>query len=319
MAVCANCQKGVKSSNEHWVCNDQPSSPAEDGWSCEKVNLKTRTAKTDDSLGDRCKQYEMAEAGRCAMRGLPLLARLDGRAFKTYTRGLRRPFDEALSECMRETTKFLVDQTNAAIGYTQSDEITLVWHVQVDTFEDSRRVPDFPFKGRFQKMTSILAGMTSAKFNKLAAILLPKKAHLTPHFDCRTWQVPSIFDVIDVLIWREADCQKNSVSMASSAYYSHKQLHGKTSSERHDMLHAKGVNWNAYPAHFKRGVYFARRLESHVLSEQERAKIPEKHRLLVGTIVTRSEIVDLELPPIRTCIDTVQKLLSAYANTESDQ
>lgn len=56
-----------------------------------------------DQLGDRMKMYEQAEAGRTAMKGLPLLARLDGRAFHTYTRGLKRPYDERLTRCMVDT------------------------------------------------------------------------------------------------------------------------------------------------------------------------------------------------------------------------
>src|SRR5437868_6317488 len=113
---------------------------------------------TQDTLGDRCKRFEMAEAGRKAMPGLPVLARLDGRAFHTFTRGLLRPYDTRMTHCMVETTRFLIEQLEACIGYTQSDEITLAW------YEPPGSTTAYPFDGRFQKLTSVLAGLASARF-----------------------------------------------------------------------------------------------------------------------------------------------------------
>ncbi len=82
----------------------------------------------NDGLAERCKSFELAEANRRATRGSPLLARLDGRAFHTFTRDLRRPYDEGMSVSMIETARYLVQEMQALVGYTQSDEITLAWH-----------------------------------------------------------------------------------------------------------------------------------------------------------------------------------------------
>lgn len=255
-----------------------------------------------DELGDRCKALEIVEAGRKAMRGIPLLARLDGRAFHTYTRGLKRPYDEGMSTAMQETTKCLVEKLHAAVGYTQSDEITLAWYVGADT------VSQYPFDGRFQKLTSVLAGLASAQFSSIADELLPDKKGLLPHFDCRVWQVPSLTEAVEVFVWREADAVKNSITMAASAYYSHKELHGKGSRDKHEMLHQKGVNWNDYPPFFKRGVYFQRRNFEKPLTEEELSKIPETHRPAPGTLFIRSKVVDLELPPI-TKVKNIKEVL----------
>lgn len=82
----------------------------------------------NDDLGDRMKVYEMAEAGRKFMPLLPIVARLDGKGFSSFTKGLLRPYDERLSNLMVDCTKYLVSETNACCGYTQSDEITLAWY-----------------------------------------------------------------------------------------------------------------------------------------------------------------------------------------------
>lgn len=246
-----------------------------------------------DGLGDRCKSFEQAEAGRRAMRGLPLLARLDGRAFHTFTKGLTRPYEPGLSKAMIETTRFLIQEMTALVGYTQSDEITLAW------YEESQSASDYAFDGRFQKLASVLAGMASAKFIKLIAEHLPAKASETPHFDCRVWQVPTLDDAADVFVWREDDATKNSITMAAGAHYSDRELEGKSSSVKQEMLWQKGVNWNDFPAFFKRGSYLQRKAAQRTLTDEERARIPEKHRPPPDATFERTQVVELELPPAR--------------------
>lgn len=245
-----------------------------------------------DGLGDRCKAYEQAEAGRSAMRGLPLLARLDGRAFHTFTRGLRRPYDESMSRSMIETTRQLVGKTHAAVGYTQSDEITLAWH-------QSGERSQVMFDGRFQKLASVLAGLASVAFYKEISQRLPDKAGEFPHFDCRVWQVPTVADALDVFVWREDDATKNSITMAAQSVCSHRELHGKHTGEMQEMLHLRGINWNNYPTFFKRGTYLQRKTSASALTEVERARIPEAHRPDPEATFERSEVLELDLPPIR--------------------
>src|SRR5689334_13453825 len=84
----------------------------------------------DLSLEDRMKLYEHLEVGRRLMPRLPACARIDGRTFHRFTHGLARPFDERLSRLMIEVLRFLVQETGAPIGYTQSDEFSLVWYAE---------------------------------------------------------------------------------------------------------------------------------------------------------------------------------------------
>lgn len=242
-----------------------------------------------DVLGDKCKAFEMAEAGRAAMPGLPLLVRLDGRAFHTFTRGLERPFSAPFITCMVETTKHLVGEFHAAVGYTQSDEITLLWSGRAG----------LPFSGRWQKLTSVLAGSASARFAQLVPQHLPAKAHAVPCFDARAWQVPTPGDALDVFVWREDDATKNSVAMAAQSVCSARELHGQGRADQLDMLHARGINWNEYPAAFKRGSYVKRLAIERVLTDEERARIPEKHRPAIAQAVMRTHVAVLGMPPIR--------------------
>ena len=257
-----------------------------------------------DALGDRMKNFEMMEAGRRLMPGLPIMARLDGRSFHTFTRGLPRPYHEPLSLAMIETAKYLVEETHACFAYTQSDEITLgFWS------EDPKSKP--MFDGRVQKLVSILSGLATAKFNQEVALRMPEKARLLPVFDARVFNMPNLDEMANCVLFRALDCAKNSITMAASAYYSHKELQGKSSAAKHEMLHAKGVNWAKYPAFFKDGTFLRREVVLKELTPQELARIPEKHRP-TGP-VQRSVIKELDMPPFSRVVNRKEVLFYGAA------
>ena len=137
----------------------------------------------NDSLGDRMKMYEATTTGRVIFKGQPIVARLDGKSFHTFTKGLQRPYDERLKNLMVAITKELVDRYGAKIGYHQSDEISLIWYIQSDSQQE------YPFGGRVQKLESILASTASAFMNKNLADYLPEKVSAMPVFDCRVFAV----------------------------------------------------------------------------------------------------------------------------------
>ena len=246
-----------------------------------------------EALGDRCKSFGDAETSRKAMLGLPLLVRLDGRAFHSYCRGLRRPYDERLSSCMHATTRALIEEFHPLVGYTQSDEITLAWHLP----SDSRS--QYPFDGKLQKLCSVLAGFASATFAREALTSLPEKQEQVPHFDARAWQVPTLAEALEVFAWREDDAVKNSVQMAARSVASHKDLDGKGRKDQLDILHSAGIKWNDYPAFFKRGIYFRRVTRERTLTKEERERIPERFRPPIGEVFLRSSVEALEIGPIR--------------------
>ncbi|QJW93668.1 tRNA(His) guanylyltransferase Thg1 family protein [Frigoriglobus tundricola] len=249
-----------------------------------------------DGLGDRMKRYEAAEAGRRLMPLVPVLARLDGRAFHSFVRGLARPFDPRLSRLMIDTATVLVRETNATIGYTQSDEITLAW--VADGFESQ-----ILFDGRTQKLTSVLAALGTAHFHRrLPAFLPPEYADRVPVFDCRVWNVPTLDEAANAFLWRELDATKNSVAMAARACYAHSAVHGKNRAELHELLWQKGVNWNDYPPFFKRGTYIRTRKVAGPFTAQEREELPEKHaaRRNPALVIERTECGPVELPPLVT-------------------
>jgi tRNA(His) guanylyltransferase len=248
-----------------------------------------------DDLGDRMKLYEGRESGRRLMPLLPAMARIDGRAFHNFTKGMDRPFDAAFSGCMIDTTVALVRDTGACMGYTQSDEITLAWHASTEQSQ-------IWFDGRVAKMTSQLGAQATLIFYRFLLERMPQYADRLPTFDARVWNVPNRAEGANVFLWREWDATKNSVSMAASAHYSHKALQGKISQQKHDMLYAKGVNWNDYPTLFKRGTYVQRRTTAVPFSTEELHKLPPKHeaRANPALVVERSVCAVLDMQPLGT-------------------
>jgi tRNA(His) guanylyltransferase len=251
-----------------------------------------------DDLGDRMKLYEMEEAGRKAMPLLPVLARLDGRGFSKFTKGLERPYSTKLHELMVAVTGILVDETNALIGYTQSDEITLV------LYSDDIK-SELYFGGRLQKLVSILASSASVHFNRLLPEYLPQKAKSTPLFDCRVWTVPTKEEAANAVLWRERDATKNSVSMAARTLFSHKELQNKSASEMQAMMLQKDVNWNNYPAWFKRGTFVRRKAVTCSPSAELISKL-EKLGQPIPESVTRHVLQRPLVPPFGKVTNRVE-------------
>jgi len=256
---------------------------------------------TSDDLGDRMKLYErLGAAADQLMPMLPIVARMDGKAFHTFTRGLQRPYDERLSRLMVATTNFLVKLTNACIGYTQSDEITLILYSR--NFKSQ-----VFFSGRRDKIVSLLGAYATMYFNRHLGDYLPKKAgrpdESAPVFDARAFNVPTTTEAVNALVWREQDASRNSVSMAAQSMFSHKALHGISCNQMQEMLwQQKGINWNDYPAFFKRGTYIARRRVLRAFTTTELDKLPPKHeaRTNPGLMIERQEVHEVDMPIMTT-------------------
>lgn len=246
----------------------------------------------NDPMGDRMKLFEGMEAGRKFLPLLPVCARLDGKCFSSYTKNLKRPYDERFSNLMIATTKYLVESTNAKMGYTQSDEISLV-------FYQERYDSQIFFDGKIQKMVSVLTSMATAYFNAWVSTYLqhakPEKLAL---FDCRIWQMPNLEEAANVFLWREFDATKNSITMAAQEFYSHKELHEKSGAEKQEMLFQKGINWNDYPAFFKRGTYIQRKHIPRKFTTEEIEKLPAKHKAKTDPdlVVIRTEVQPIVMP-----------------------
>lgn len=259
-------------------------------------------------LGDRMKVYERRETDRTAMPRLPIYARLDGRCFHAFTRGMERPFDPMMSEAMVELTKFLVAETHPLIGYTQSDEISLAWWA-------TKPETQMPFGGRFFKLASCLASLATARFMALAQERWPPAVvGRLPTFDCRVFSLPTPDELANAFLWRERDATKNAVSMAARAYYGPAALHGKSAPEMQEMLWQKGVNFNDYPAFFKRGTFVRRVTVWRELAAEELARIPERHRP-TGP-VERSEVRALEMPPFGAVTNRVDVIVDGAEPTD---
>lgn len=236
-----------------------------------------------DDLGNRMKAYEAPSTGRRVFKGQPLVVRLDGKSFHTFTKGLERPFDQSLSDLMVATMKALVDRFQANIGYTQSDEITLVF------LSEPEDRGDLNFDGRLQKIETLTASFASVYFNKHLRNYLPQKADELPIFDSRAFAVPNVQEAYHSLLWRQQDCTKNAISMAAQSMYKQSELQGKNGSELQEMMFQKGVNFNDYPFFFKRGTFARREGVERELSYAELQKIPAEYRP-TGPVM-RSEIV----------------------------
>jgi tRNA(His) 5'-end guanylyltransferase len=221
------------------------------------------------------------------------MCRLDGRSFHTFTKGLIRPYDSRLSGLMIETMQYLVEETHASMGYTQSDEITLYWNLDLKKNPEAQ----FIFDGKFQKLTSVLAGMASGYFNSKLRFAISSKKDEIAVFDARVWNVDNINDAYLNFLWRQEDAIKNSISMAAHEMFSTRKLEGINSEERIAMMLENGYDWFDTPNFFKYGTFSKRVSKMVELSQLQMNMIPLEHRP-VGP-VARSTVESLDVGDIR--------------------
>lgn len=236
-----------------------------------------------DELGIRMKEFYESIPKTRLVRRIPVVIRIDGKAFHTFTKGFERPFDEVFINSMQETMKYLCANIQGCVfGYTQSDEITLILidYQNIDT--------SAWFDYEVQKICSISASMATLAFNKYFAVNvwsfgeknLPnfldggynqnnftfndsknlicynkykKSVDQGAMFDARCFNVPKE-EVTNLIYWRQLDAIRNSIQMTGQANFSHKELQGKSCNQIQEMLLSqKDINWNDLPTYQKRG------------------------------------------------------------------
>lgn len=255
-----------------------------------------------DTLDDRMKnayenRYRMYLPDR-----IPVIIRLDGKAFHSFTRGLKKPFDALFIKTMQDTMEYLCSNIQGCkFGYVESDEISLcLWNW-------SKNESDAWFGNNLQKMVSISASMAGVAFNRYwngnvaeylckyesdiiteeedkYRITIKNKAEmLMPVFDSRAFIIPAE-EVHNYFVWRQNDCMRNSIQGLAQSLYSEREIHRiNTSKLQNKMFSEKGVNWNDYSVVERRGTCIY--------------KVPTKVIGLNGETVIRNKwTMDINMP-----------------------
>ena len=176
---------------------------------------------------------------------MPIIIRIDGRAFSRFTMGMDKPFDEKFIEMMNLVAqKVCEDIQGCKMAYIQSDEISfLVYQTNLDA--------DNWFSNKIEKMCSIVSSKASSVATKWIIENIPDKNPIVC-FDARANTYP-MKEVANYFIWRQKDWERNSLFMVASSYFSAKALRNKNKSDQNDMIFSKGDNWNDYKTYLKRG------------------------------------------------------------------
>jgi tRNA(His) 5'-end guanylyltransferase len=244
-------------------------------------------------LGDRMKFYENRfQQDLCPL--VPAIVRLDGRAFHTFCKKMQKPFDADFHRLMTVVTRKLMEETGANFGYTQSDEISLLFYS--DTFGSQ-----IFFNGNVMKMVSTLAALGSVYLQYYGQSMLEKSYLLNsfPTFDSRIANYP-IEEVANYFVWREKDAVRNSILAMAQANFSHNSIQGLSCDELQEKLfQEKNINWNDCPSNQKRGTYVRMTKVFTPFTPDEIATLPPLHnaRKNPDLVIERNrmEVLDLSI------------------------
>lgn len=199
-----------------------------------------------DSLGDRMKRYENVTRGYLQKK-IPVIVRVDGRAFHTFTQHMEKPFSLQFINVMNIAAKALAEEMQGfKLAYVQSDEAS--FFLGDYDYEKTGAWYDY----NINKLVSISAAVMSTQFIIGEFGSRCQLIDYLPVFDSRAFNVPKS-DVINYFLWRAKDWKRNSVQMLARKYYSHAQLKNKKHEEMLEMIKAAGDDWNTLDAALKYG------------------------------------------------------------------
>jgi tRNA(His) guanylyltransferase len=201
-------------------------------------------SRTYSGLDVRQKAYEQPFNQVLPCR-IPLIVRIDGCHFHSYTKTLPRPFDDVFMTAMDNVAAALCQEISGAqLAYVQSDEISLLIHTY-------KKLDSQAWAGnRVNKITSLTAGIASATMTLESVNVFGE--HRSGYFDSRAFVIPES-DINNYFLWRQRDATRNSIMVVAQSMYSPKQLHKKNTDELQEMIFQKDVNWNDLPVPYKRG------------------------------------------------------------------
>ena len=260
--------------------------------------------KKTDELANRMKKYERSFKTFLPER-MPVIIRLDGKAFHTLTKGFNRPFDDILRRTMVKTSEYLcANIMNCKLAYTQSDEISLLLinYENVDSCSW--------YQNNLQKIVSVSASMATLAFNYYFEKIVGEEFNCNDWdrlpcgdnkfddgyfkmatFDSRAFVLPQE-EVCNYFIWRQEDCTKNSINMVAQSEFPHEELQKLNTSQLQEKLfQERGINWNNFPVVNKRGscitrvAYDKNGVERHKWQEDTNIPIFTKNREYIEKFV----------------------------------
>ena len=216
------------------------------------------------AIMSRMKQNYESRSTQYLTRRIPVIMRIDGKAFHTYTSNLNKPFDDGLISDMNTTATHLCQNIQGAkCAYVQSDEISIL----ITDYDNLQTNAWFDYN--VQKMCSVSAGFAVGKFNQLRLLRIVDKPQTRSivvkdvesitiaNFDSRVFNIPKE-EVANYFLARQKDCVKNSIAAVAQSLYSHKELEGKNQSEQQELIFQKGLNWNNFEVGKKRGRFIVK-------------------------------------------------------------
>lgn len=238
----------------------------------------------NDALGDRMKENYENRYRISLTRRTPVIIRVDGKAFHTFTKHFEKPYDIIFKKSMWDTACDLcLFIQGAKFAYVQSDEISIL------LTDYKKLTSEAYFDYNLQKMVSVTASHAAIRFYKNMENNVLAAEHKGYHdwlkylretdiaavqdkylgydavFDARAFNIP-VSEVVNYFVWRQQDATKNSIAMLGRCYASQKELHNLHSKQIRELLSSKyKVNWEDMPAFFKKGVAIIK--ESYIINE----------------------------------------------------
>jgi len=205
-----------------------------------------------DQLGNRMKEYERVYSHRL-LKNTPAVVRVDGRAFSGLVPSWMKPYSEEFALSMEQAARHVCEDISCAqFAYIQSDEVSFLF------LDYQRKETSPPFDYKINKLISIIPSLMSVHFSRWFQRTMTAAGQQTLNrttvFDGRAFNLPNTSEVIRYFIWRQKDCERNSVLSLAQKYIPHREMHKLSVKDLKEKLEEEwNVSWDGLPTKQKYG------------------------------------------------------------------
>lgn len=198
-------------------------------------------------IGNRMKNnYELPNR-HTLLKRVPVIVRVDGKAFHSYTSWMKKPFDAFLIGAMDRAAEEVSKQIHSLVYYVQSDEVSFL----LTDYSDFNTEPYFGYVK--SKLESVIASMMTAYFNDVIFRYYGNKINKPAFFDARAFNVPKE-EVTNYFLWRMKDWYRNSIQLVAQSVASQRELNGLNAKQQQDLIVERGLNWKDFSPRERNGL-----------------------------------------------------------------
>ena len=213
----------------------------------ENIRTQFNNKSRIDGLSLRVNELQNMTRGITLNEYIPICLKISCANFVELTQDLVKPFDVRFNKAMIKAMNFVLEKTDAKIGYTYQGEAYFTYF-KWDEKEVSSVHTDT------QQLTAQVISMFTAKLNLALMEFFPEKEMLA-YCSSKVWNVPSLVEAAELYTCEQTKCFKLAVDQSVKHFAKDVNADGLNVVQKLQLLKEFGVKPSTLPEFFVTGTF----------------------------------------------------------------